>query len=275
MQFEHPLDLATKLVLLGAGGLAVIAGPVLYLLPGETATYFAWKIAHPLTPVYMGAAYCAGVGNFWALAANRWMVARVQMPAIIIFAITQLIATLLHLSIFNWAHPIAWAWLAVYVISPVAAGAVWVANERRTRAPAGSSTLPAFIAPLLLALAVVQLTLGLALFLVPALIAPFWPWSLTPLTARVIGGWYISGAALLWMLARQSGFAAIRIGLLATTIVVGLLLIGALVHWADFNGPALSIALYLLFELLLGASAAYSWRRAAQAQAHTPSRATA
>jgi hypothetical protein len=106
---DKSLSLPVQLLLIGAGGLAVIAGPILYLLPYNTANYFAWTINHPLTPVYMGASYFAGIGNFWALLVGRWSLARVQVPAIIVFATTQLLATLLHLSIFNWSHPVAWA----------------------------------------------------------------------------------------------------------------------------------------------------------------------
>jgi hypothetical protein len=41
--------------------------------------------------------------------------------------------------------------------------------------------------------------------------------------------------------------------------VVSLLLVGPLMYSADFNGPDLSITLYLLLELLPGESATYSW----------------
>ena len=51
---DKSLSVPVQLLLIGAGGLAVIAGPVLYLLPHDTAKYFAWTIKHPLTPVFMG-----------------------------------------------------------------------------------------------------------------------------------------------------------------------------------------------------------------------------
>ena len=63
------------------------------------------------------------------------VLARVQLPAIIVFSLTMLLATLLHIPIFNWSHPIAWAWLAVYVISPIAAVTVFVQMERGYQAP--------------------------------------------------------------------------------------------------------------------------------------------
>ena len=108
---DKPLSLLTRLLLIGAGGLAVVAGPVLFLFPRDTTAYFAWTINHPLTPVFMGANYFGGIGALWAVRTNRWSVARVLLPGIFVFAITQLLATLLHLNIFTWQHPIAWAWL--------------------------------------------------------------------------------------------------------------------------------------------------------------------
>ncbi len=73
---DKPLSYFAKLVLLGAGGLAVVAGPVLYFFPEDTASYFAWTIQHPLTPVFMGAAYFAGIGNLLAVRVDRWSLAR-------------------------------------------------------------------------------------------------------------------------------------------------------------------------------------------------------
>src|SRR5437588_9635510 len=133
---DKPLSLLTRLLLIGAGGLAVVAGPVLFLFPRDTTAYFAWTINHPLTPVFMGANYFGGIGALWAMRTNRWSVARALLPGIFVFAITQLLATLLHVPIFNWSHPVAWAWLFVYVSSPVATAIVWVQMERGYRPPA-------------------------------------------------------------------------------------------------------------------------------------------
>src|SRR5438445_3876443 len=112
---DKPLSLFAKLLLISAGGLAVLAGPVLFLFPNDTASYFAWTIKHPLTPVFMGANYFGGIGAVWAMRTNRWSIARVLLPGIFVFGTTQLVATLLNVPIFNWQHPIAWAWLLVYV----------------------------------------------------------------------------------------------------------------------------------------------------------------
>lgn len=258
---DKQLSPLAKLVLLGAGGLALAAGPVLFMLPNDTAAYFAWTIQHPLTPLFMGASYLAGLGNLVAVRADRWSLARVQVPAIIVFAITMLIATLLHLPLFNWSHPIAWAWLGVYIVSPVAALLVLIRMESGYEPPEFyTRTLPAGFKPVTLVVASIYGSLGLALFLFPLQTAAFWPWSLTPLTARVIGGWWLSSLALHWNLARQTTLETARVGLLADALVTSLLLLGAGLHLDKFNGPAASVWLYVAFNLFVWGFAIRTWR---------------
>jgi hypothetical protein len=259
---DKQLSSFAKLVLLGAGGLAIVAGPILYLFPNDTGTYFAWTIQHPLTPVFMGASYFAGIGNLIAVWENRWSLARVQLPAILMFTVTMLLATLLDLSIFNWSHPVAWAWLGVYLVSPLAAGLVMLRGERDYEATeTQAQRLPGTFTPVMYALAFLSGLLGLFLFLAPERAASFWAWSITPLTGRVIGGWYLSSAALQFMLARQTSLRTARVGLLANVLVTSLLVIGALVHFSELNGPAVSVWFYMLLNLVLGGFSLYSWMK--------------
>lgn len=254
------LSLPMKGLLASAGALALVAGPVLFLFPHDTATYFAWTIRHPLTPVFMGASYLAGIGNLWAIRSNRWDVARAALPPIFVFGTGQLIATLLHLDIFNWSHPVAWAWLVVYVGSPPAALALFLVAERRHRRPEGRAELPESIRPLMMFWAVVFGAVGLALFVLPRPVSDLWPWSLTPLTSRVIGGWYLASATLALVLSRERSMVGAWIGLSAGLVVTPLLLIGATVHRDQFDGPALSTSLWLITVAGYGLTSLFYWR---------------
>jgi hypothetical protein len=122
-----------------------------------------------------------------------------------------------------------------------------------------TNRVPAIFRPVLLGFTVIYAVAGLALFLFPEQASDFWPWSLTPLTARVIGGWWLSGAALQIMLAQQKTLATARVGLFANSLVSFLLLTGALYHFKEFDGPQISIWLYLLLSLFLGGFSVYSW----------------
>jgi hypothetical protein len=269
---ESPLLQTTKVVLWGAGALAVIAGPILYLFPDDTGSYFAWKIGNPLTPNFMGANYLAGAGAVWAARLNRWSIARVIMPAIIVFGVTQLIATLLHLHILNWSHPVAWAWLAVYIVSPIGAIWVFVTEERRyhrSETPRGPA-IPSVAKIALVGFAAASAAVGLALFIAPTDAGAHWPWSLTPLTGRVVGGWYLSGATLQWVLSRTRDVETARVGLLATIAVTVLQLLGALLHHSHFDGPSRAVAVYVAYSALLGLTAASAWAVARQRRMPTP-----
>ena len=169
---EDALLPSTQAILYAAGALAVVAGPVLYLFPGETGAYFAWEIEAVLSPVFMGANYLAGMGALWSARRDSWSVARVTMPALIVFSVTQLLATLLHLDVFNWSHPIAWAWLAVYVLSPPVAIAVAIVQERARRSVMGPDTRGAPGHPSFLPFGAIAGLVGLLLIAAPEALAP-------------------------------------------------------------------------------------------------------
>lgn len=258
----------TRVVLYGAGALAVVAGPVLFLWPGDTGSYFAWEIGNDLTPVYMGANYLAGIGAVWGAQVNRWSVTRVTMPALVVFVLTQLGATLLHLDVFKWSHPVAWAWLAVYIGSPLAAIPVAIAQEKRWRTSLPGRSAPSAPArPLFVLLAALSLVVGLGLVLAPTVMSEAWPWTLTPLTGRVIGGWILSGAFLYWMIAREPVLVRARIGLTSVVVVMTLLLLGAALHSDGFDGPGAAVAVYVVYSVAAGAVAL-----ATLLQAHRSSR---
>ena len=271
---EKSLSLSTKLLLLGAGGLAFVAGPILFLFPTQTESYFAWTIKHPLTPVFMGANYLGGLGALWALYINRWSVTRVQMPGIFAFAVTQLFATLLHIPIFNWHHPIAWAWLFVYVTSPIATLWVYLSMEKDYKPPVsnGPALSPGF-GTVLRIFAAISTLLGLGLILWPFFPAsqeqisavPWWAWTLTPLTAHVAGGWYLAAATLQFTLSRQRAVDTIGPSLMALMIVTGTQLLGAILHMSAFNGSPFFIALYLINAAAVFLFALYTFLRSRSA----------
>jgi hypothetical protein len=267
---EKQLSLSAKLLLFGAGALAFVAGPILFFFPTQTEAYFAWTINHPLTPVFMGANYLGGLGALWALRINRWSVARVQMPGIFVFAVTQLLATLLHIPIFNWSHPIAWAWLFVYVTSPVAALLVYRAMEKDYVAPADrSQSVPDRFALIFQTFAVISALFGIGLIIWPFLYSapnqgsavPWWAWKLTPLTAHVAGGWYLAATTLYYTLSRQRTIGTTGPALLALMIVTGTQLVGALIWLKAFDGSPIFIFLYLLNSIAVFAFSVFTFRR--------------
>jgi hypothetical protein len=267
---EKPLSLSAKLLLIGAGGLAAVAGPILFLFPTQTATYFAWTIKHPLTPIFMGANYAGGIGAVWAMYTNRWSIARILLPGVFTFAITQLFATLLHIPIFNWHHPVAWSWLFVYITSPVATALVYLSMDRGYTPPESSgAVLSPIFNTVMRGLSLVTGILGVALILwpfafkiaAPNSAVPWWAWTLTPLTARVAGGWYLAACVLYATLAHEHTLERVRLGLFSLILVNGLQLLGAFLYRSAFDGSGWGVILYLFVSMISLSVSIFIWMR--------------
>lgn len=198
-----PVARSMRVLLLVAAVLVLLAGLQLTVFPTRTDEWFSWTIDVPMTAVFLGASYWSAVVLEVAGArARRWERSRLTVWAVLVFTTLTLVVTLVHLDRFHLgaAHPvsaraIAWAWLAIYAGVPVmmVLGLVTQARVVRNARPvrAVGSPLPAVLRWLLVALAVVLVTAGVALLLTPAWAAEAWSWPLTPLTARAVGAWLV------------------------------------------------------------------------------------
>jgi len=134
---------------------------ILWGLPTRTADLWAWTIAAPLTPIFMGAGYGAGAYFFVRVYRSaRWHEVSVGVVSAAVFALLMLVTTLLHYDKFNQgqAHdglpdPPALAtaafygWTIVYILSPFLVGWLWWRNQQRDpRTPeAGEAIVPATV----------------------------------------------------------------------------------------------------------------------------------
>jgi hypothetical protein len=159
----------------------------------ETATRFAWTIKPPLTAAFMGAGYSASAALVFLAARERlWANARIAIPAALVFQILTLAATLVHFDRFHKDRVITWAWLAIYAAVPAL---LLVFTLRQLRKDGGEPPrerpAPPWARGVLVFQGLVMLTLGLALFAAPQTVDVLWPWSLTPLTGRIVGAWLV------------------------------------------------------------------------------------
>jgi hypothetical protein len=110
-------------LLLVASLLDFIIGIPLFLLSEQTDRYFAWTISVPLTAAFLGAGYWSSFFNEFVGARERvWANSRVAVPAVFVFTVLTLVATLIHLDLFHLGGSFAaitqigtWTWMAVYV----------------------------------------------------------------------------------------------------------------------------------------------------------------
>jgi hypothetical protein len=188
-------------LLLTAAVLVLLAGFQLFVFTGRTSTFFAWTIANPLAAAFLGGAYWASV-SIEALAGRQraWADARIAVPAVFVFTVLTLAATLMHLGQFHLGgrfgtgtRLVTVAWIAIYVLVPVLMLVVLAVQARTPGSdPPRSARLPAWLSAVLAGQATVLLGFGVALFAVPGQAAQLWPWKLTPLVAQATGAWLIA-----------------------------------------------------------------------------------
>jgi hypothetical protein len=190
-----------RVILFVAAGLVFLAGLQLTVFPLRTADWFAWTIDVPMTAVFLGAAYwSSAVLEVAGARSPGWGRARLTVWTVLVFTSLTLVVTLVHLEAFHLGpgHPVSarvvtWGWLAIYAGVPVAM-LVALAIQATSRTPAPRSALrplPAGLRALLVVLAVVLLTGGVALLATPGWASGGWPWPLTDLTARAVGAWLV------------------------------------------------------------------------------------
>lgn len=179
--------------------LLFIAGIQLFILSEQTDYYFAWTISLPLTAAFLGAGYWAAmVFAYW----NWWDTANMAARTVGLTALAATgilgIATFLHLDKFHLNSPafitrfVAWVWIIVYAVTPFIFLWVWIAFGRSKDETVGAKPFAAWVRYGNLFQAVFMIPSGLLLFLVPGNIIPFWPWELTPLTARAVSAWLMA-----------------------------------------------------------------------------------
>ena len=276
----RPLVPWMRWLLYTAAVLVLLAGFQLFVFTGRTGTFFAWTIANPLAAVFLGGGYWASV-LIEALAGRQavWANARIAVPAVFVFSVLTLAASLMHLGQFHLGSHFAagtrivtWAWIAIYVLVPLLMLIVFTVQARTPGAdPPQSAPLPVCLLAMLAVQAIILLGFGVALFAVPRQAAPLWPWKLTPLLAQATGAWVISlGVAashsLLERDARRLRPAALGYTLLALLQVIALVRYPHQFEWGSASG-----IIYLVFlgtMLLTGTvGLASSVRRATQSSA--------
>ena len=215
------------------------AAAILYLWPDNTAELFAWTIAPRMTPLLMGAGYGAGAYFFIrAIFARRWHHVAVAFPPVTVFAAAMGIATLLHWDRFNHQHITFFTWAALYATTPFIVLGIWLLNRRAD--PGGPDpddlVLPIAVRWLMGCFGAGALAFGLLFFVFPDPMIGFWPWRLTPLTARVVCGFVFAlpgvfglGAAL------DRRWSTARVALQGQMLWVTLTLFGVVRAWGDFD----------------------------------------
>src|SRR4051812_36776126 len=212
-----------------AGVLCVIlldAAQLLFFYADRTATLWAWKLQPEITAMVLGSVY-AGGAYFFArvLLGAPWPSVAAAFPAIIVFVWIAGIATLLHTDRFiKDAIPFG-AWVVLYAITPFLVPWLVARNHRRYGGLSGAP-MPRAVVRALGLTGGVLLALGVLFLVVPDIAIDAWPWTLTPLTGRVMGA-VLAMYGTIWLAVAVHGtWAGARIPLQAQTVGLAFVLLG-------------------------------------------------
>ena len=256
-----PVTTSARIFMWAAFVFVAAAGVSLFLLSERTSEFFAWTIKPPVTAAFLGCGYLAvatalGLG----LRESDWARVRVGVWVVATGLVSILIATLLHLDKFHLHSPVwtakawAWSWLFLYVaLVPGLLAALWTQWRQPAAAPAPGTALPAGLRLAQWVLGGLMAVMGAALFVAPGSAEQLWPWSLTPLTARMVGSFYLAIGVSLFAAAHENDYARIRVASFAYLVFAVLQLVTALrypvVDWQTLPGLLLAAVLVALFAI--------------------------
>ena len=234
---------------------------VLYGLPDQTTTYFAWTIRPEMTPIVMGAGYGAGVYFFYRVSTvDEWHTVAPVFLGIATFTWLMAIATVLHWGNFNHSHFTFDLWVFLYAITPVLIPAIWVLNRRTDSEdlPGSEPRLPRAVRVIGGGIGVIVTVSAIVLFVVPELMIGVWPWTVSPFTARILAGWFALFGVVNAVVVLDPRWSAARILVQSQLLGFTLVLIGVVRVWDTFDPSNVltwavvgGMALYLAAILVL------------------------
>ena len=244
-------------LLLLATALVALAGISLYLAPQQTEDWFSWTVTPPVTAVVLGAAYWASASVEWTSArATAWAHARVAVPSVFVFTLATLVVTLVHLDRFHLGADvpaptriIAWVWIAIYALVPVLMAVVWWRQQRLDGDdPPRERPLALWLLAICTALGVLLVGLGMTMLVAPSVVTAWWPWELTPLTARAIGAWVLGlGVSALGVVAERDAQRSrpVAVGAVVLPLLAGIALVRQFddVDWQQPSAAAVVVVL--------------------------------
>ncbi len=263
MKSEQPTTPVTRIV---AGLIVVIlldAAQLLLLYPGRTDELWAWEIRPDISAMVLASAYIGG-GLFFVrvMFGASWPRVAPGFPPVILFVWMAAIATALHLDRFFEDRLQFFAWAALYVLTPIGIPILYAYERSRAPAPGGPRLAPATRRALAIAGGAIVLA-TLVMLAVPQPFIDAWPWTLTPLTARITaavlglyGGVWLSVALDGTRTGARIPLESHALGLLF--LLVALVAGNADVDWGNPLAPLLAAvaAAMLLISLSLSRRAA-------------------
>jgi hypothetical protein len=166
---------------------AGVSGLALLVWPDETGQFFSWGLGPPALASLVGGLYLASAVTFAVAIRLAWRHARSLVAASVALTGPTLIATLVHLDVFDFSRWQAVAWLGLFIAAPPFWTAMLVIN--RAAVPTDEIRVRWPRAAALLTLAVLLVVLAIVLWADPVSGAGVLPFEPSPMGGRFIGCW--------------------------------------------------------------------------------------
>jgi hypothetical protein len=219
----------------------VVAFVMLYLLPDATDRLFAWTIQPRMSALLMGAGYASGVYFFIRVVrAPRWhWIGRAFLP-LTLFVCWLELTTILHWDRFHHGHIAFVTWTGIYTLTPVILPALWLCNRGADPGTPDSDDVlvPGLVRLVMGLVGATELALASLMFLSPTSVISVWPWALTLVTARSIGGWFALHGAIGLALAIETRWSGMRSAIHTQMIALALILVAVVRAWGDFKSSS-------------------------------------
>lgn len=227
----------------------VAAFIILYIMPHDVGrNIFAWPVNPRMSSMMLGATYFGGAYFFLiALVSRKWRHVRLGLLPVTSFAGTLGIATLLHWQNFVHDRLAFWLWAFLYFTVPLILPFLWYRNERLATRPdiEREGFLPMALRWAFGALGAVMVIASLLLFFLPQLMIASWPWTLTPLTSRIMAAMFILPGLTGLSIAYDGSWSSARFLFHAQVISIVFMLIAAVIARADIDWAAPTAYLFI------------------------------
>jgi hypothetical protein len=214
----------------------VVAFFVLVPWPTDTGRLFAWHIKPTLTAMVLGSVYLGGAYFFFrAFRATEWHTVKGGFVPVGTFATLMGVATIAHWDKFTHTHVAFWLWAGLYFTTPFLVFWVFLANRKHDPPATGADLqLSVGVSRIIAVVGGLSVLTGVFLFLLPNQAVTVWPWTVTPLTSRVLGAIFCLGVAGLGALFDRRWSSA-RVLLQVAALMLALIVISGARATGEFD----------------------------------------
>jgi hypothetical protein len=128
-----PLPLPARGILLAIALAGTTLGLALLFAPRFMVTLWPWAVSPLLAHIYSAPFLAFGLGCLYAAAQRTWLEARIAAAGTFVFAIGVLVASWLHVGLFNFGLPSVWAWFGGFALVALALLAALVLQHSRAK----------------------------------------------------------------------------------------------------------------------------------------------